>query len=480
VNPVDLDAANLSLAIHAREFSCREVMGAFLDRIDARNPALNAIVSLRDREVLMAEAAVCDDELAAGMSRGWMHGMPQAIKDLAETKGLRTTMGSPLFRDHVPEHDCLMVSRMRRAGALIVGKTNVPEFGKGSHSFNEVFGVTRNPYDTSRTAGGSSGGAAVALATRMLPVADGSDYMGSLRNPAGWNNVFGFRPSQGRVPSYPDRDQFLSQMGTEGPMGRSVVDVALLLGTQAGFDPRVPLSLDGGLPEFADVATTRATLQSFDPAGTRVGWLGDLDGHLATEPGIVQACEDGLRRLADLGCDVQPAALSVDLDELWAAWLTWRHFVVIAGIGAAVTDEASRSLVKPEILWEIDRGNALTVADINRATTTRTRYVLALDALFRRFDVLVLPTAQVWPFPVDQRWPTHIGDRQMDTYHRWMEATLYATFGGLPAISVPVGFDHRGLPASMQLIGRPRADVDTLSLAHAYEATIDHLRIGEA
>jgi amidase len=206
----------------------------------------------------------------------------------------------------------------------------------------------------------------------------------------------------------------------------------------------VPLSLDGGLPEFADVATTRATLQSFDPAGTRVGWLGDLDGHLATEPGIVQACEDGLRRLADLGCDVQPAALPVDLDELWAAWLTWRHFVVIAGIGAAVTDEASRSLVKPEILWEIDRGNALTVADINRATTTRTRYVLALDALFRRFDVLVLPTAQVWPFPVDQRWPTHIGDRQMDTYHRWMEATLYATFGGLPAISVPVGFDpHR-------------------------------------
>ena len=480
MNPTELGAADLSQAIHSHEVSCREVMGAFLDRIDERNPALNAIVSLRDRDVLMAEAAVCDDELAAGFSRGWLHGMPQAIKDLAETKGLRTTMGSPLFRDHVPQHDCLMVARMRAAGALIIGKTNVPEFGKGSHSFNEVFGVTRNPYDTARTAGGSSGGAAVALATRMLPVADGSDYMGSLRNPAAWNNVFGFRPSQGRVPSLPERDLYLSQMGTEGPMGRSVIDVAMLLGTQAGFDPRVPLALDGRLHEFDGVATARATLGSFDPDGTRVGWLGDLGGRLATEPGILEACEDGLRRLADLGCEVQPATLPVDLDEVWEAWLTWRHFVVIAGIGAAVTDDAARALVKPEILWEIDRGNALTVADINRAATVRTRYHLAVESLFRRFDVLVLPTAQVWPFPVEQRWPTHIGDRQMDTYHRWMETTLYATFAGLPAISVPVGFDPRGLPAGMQLIGPPRADVDTLCLAHAYEQTIDHLRIGHA
>ncbi|MEY4174268.1 MAG: hypothetical protein RI900_1433 [Actinomycetota bacterium] len=479
-NPTDLGAAELSVAIHTRDVSCREVMTAFLDRIEQRNPALNAIVSLRDREVLLGEAAVCDAELDHGFSRGWMHGMPQAIKDLAETKGLRTTMGSPLFRHHVPEHDCLMVSRMRAAGCIIVGKTNVPEFGKGSHSFNEVFGVTRNPYDPTRTAGGSSGGAAVALATRMLPVADGSDYMGSLRNPAAWNNVFGFRPSQGRVPSLPERDQYLSQMGTEGPMGRSVVDVALLLGTQAGFDPRVPLSLDGHLHEFADVASTRATLETFDPVGTRVGWLGDLGGHLATEPGILQTCEDGLRRLEALGCDVQPATLPVSLDEVWEAWLTWRHFVVIAGIGAAVTDDAARALVKPEILWEIDRGNALTVGDINRAATVRTRYHLAVESLFRRFDVLVLPTAQVWPFPVEQRWPTHIGDRQMDTYHRWMETTLYATFAGLPAVSVPVGFDQRGLPAGMQLIGAPRADVDTLCLAHAYEHTIDHLRVGQA
>jgi amidase len=232
VDLTTLGAADLSDAIHAREYSCREVMAAFLDRIDERNPALNAIVSRRDRDVLMDEASECDQEIAHDLSRGWMHGIPQAIKDLAETRGLRTTMGSPLFADHVPDVDALMVARMKAAGCLVVGKTNVPEFGKGSHTFNEVFGATRNPYDTARSAGGSSGGAAVALATRMLPVADGSDYMGSLRNPAGWNNVFGFRPSQGRVPSHPERDQYLSQMGTEGPMGRTVVDVAMLLGTR--------------------------------------------------------------------------------------------------------------------------------------------------------------------------------------------------------------------------------------------------------
>ncbi|MBI4933814.1 MAG: amidase [Actinobacteria bacterium] len=478
VDPTALGAADLSLAIHSREVSCLEVMAAFLDRIELRNPSVNAIVSLRDRDELMTEAAECDEEIAADLSRGWMHGMPQAIKDLAGTRGLRTTMGSPLFADHVPERDDLMVARMRRAGCLIVGKTNVPEFGKGSHTFNEVFGPTRNPYDLGRTAGGSSGGAAVALATRMLPVADGSDYMGSLRNPAAWNNVFGFRPSQGRVPAWPSTDQYLSQMGTEGPMGRSVIDVAMLLGTQAGHDPRVPLSLDGRLTEFADIDTARRTLD-VDPEGTRVGWLGDLGGHLALEPGIEAVCVDGLARLAELGCTVEAVGVDFPLDDLWDAWLTWRHMVVVSGIGASVND-GNRHLVKPEILWEIDQGHALTLERVNRAATIRTRYHEAMAGLFLHFDALVLPTAQVWPFPVEERWPTHIGTREMDTYHRWMEVTLYATFAGLPSISVPVGFDERGLPMGMQLIGAPRADVEVLALAHAYERTIGHLAIGEA
>ena len=454
-------------------------MTAYLDRIDARNPAVNAIVSRRDRDVLMAEAAQCDEEIVHELSRGWMHGVPQAIKDLAETRGLRTTSGSPLFEHYVPDFDALMVARMRAAGCLVVGKTNVPEFGKGSHTFNEVFGPTRNPYDLSRSAGGSSGGAAVALATRMLPVADGSDYMGSLRNPAGWNNVFGFRPSQGRVPSHPERDQYFAQLGTEGPMGRSVVDVAMLLGTQAGFDPRVPLSLCGGLPEFATTTSTRETLDA-DIEGTRIGWLADLDGHLAMERGILECCTDGLHRLAALGCTIEPATIPFPLDELWEAWLVWRHMAVAAGIGATVNDDERRALVKPEVLWEIDQGLALTVSQINAAAATRTRYNEAILSLFSRFDLLAIPTAQVWPFPVGQRWPKSIDDRQMDTYHRWMEVTAYATFAGLPAISVPVGFDDRGLPMGMQLIGPPRDDVAVLIAAHAYEATIGHLAIGQS
>ena len=476
-----LGAARLSEAVHAREISCREVMVAHLDRISERNPSLNAIVSLRDGDALVAEAGRCDDELTAGMSRGWMHGMPQAIKDLAPTAGLRTTFGSRLTEHFVPTADALIVERMRAAGCIIIGKTNVPEHGLGSHTFNDVYGTTLNPYDTTRTAGGSSGGAAVALATRMLPVADGSDYMGSLRNPAAWNDVFGFRPSQGRVPSIPERDAYLAQLGTEGPMGRSVVDLALLLGTQAGEDQRAPLSLSGRLDELSTVSRTRETLGD-DPslASVRVGWLGDLGGHLAMEGGILDVCASGLARLASLGAAVEPAMFPVDLDATWDAWLVWRHLLVSGGLGPVVADPTRRALVKPEALWEVDRGLKLTATEINGASEARTRFTTAITAMYESIDVLVLPTAQVWPFDATERWPRRIGEREMDTYHRWMETTIYATFAGLPAISVPVGFDSRGLPMGMQLIGRPRGDVEVLRIAHAYESMIADLHIGEA
>src|SRR5450432_1946136 len=286
MTPTDLDADALSRAIHAKEISCREVMRATLDRIDAVNPALNAIVSLQDEGDLLRQADTCDAELARGASRGWMHGMPQAIKDAAETKGIRTTLGSPLLASHVPAHDALMVERMKAAGCIVVGKTNTPEFGLGSHTFNEVFGVTRNAYDTSKSAGGSSGGAAVALALRMLPVADGSDFMGSLRNPAAWNNVFGLRPSAGRVPAWPDQDVWVSPLSTAGPMGRTVQDVAMLLDVQTGYDARVPLSLQGS-ERFAHA------LNDFEGKRVRVGWLGDLSAYLPMEPGILECCEQG-------------------------------------------------------------------------------------------------------------------------------------------------------------------------------------------
>ncbi len=466
----DLSAADLSTAIHGRDVSCREVMTAYLDRIDAQNPAVNAIVSLRDRDELLAEAAVCDEELAHDLSRGWMHGMPQAIKDLAETKGIRTTHGSRLLQDWVPDFDCLMVQRMKGAGCIVVGKTNVPEFGKGSHSFNDVFGTTVNPFDHTRAAGGSSGGAAAALALRMLPVADGSDYMGSLRNPAAWNNIFGFRPSQGRVPGWPASDAYFAQMGVDGPMGRTVLDVAMLLGTQAGYDRRVPLSLSGRLDEFDTVSHARGALRD-DPTDLRVGWLGDLDGRLAMEPGILDRCRDGLQALVGLGCVVEPTTIATDLDRVWDAWLVLRHMSVTTGLQSLVTDASKRELVKPEVLW--DNGLALTAGQAAEAAIVRASFHTTMVSLFDRFDVLAIPTAQVWPFPADWRWPQRIGDRKMDTYHRWMECTLYATFAGLPAISVPVGFDERGLPMGMQLIGRPRGDADLLRLAAAFETTLE-------
>src|SRR6266581_1166234 len=225
----DLTADALSAGLAGGQFTCRELMLATLQRIDCINPQCNAIVSLRDRDALLRDADERDAELHRGQRRGWMHGVPQAIKDVAATAGLRTTLGSPLLRDWVPNQDSLMVQRMKGSGCIVIGKTNTPEFGLGSHTFNEVFGTTLNAFDTSRSAGGSSGGAAVALATRMLPVADGSDFMGSLRNPAGWNNVFGFRPSQGRVPGWPADDVFVAQLSTSGPMARTVLDLARLL-----------------------------------------------------------------------------------------------------------------------------------------------------------------------------------------------------------------------------------------------------------
>lgn len=493
VNPIDLSAAALSTAIHERQLSCREVMAAHLDRIDERNPRHNAIVSLRDRESLMAEASHCDDELAAGLSRGWMHGLPVAVKDLAETKGLRTTSGSRLLADHVPDADCLMVQRMRGAGCIVIGKTNVPEFGLGSHTYNEVFGTTGNAYDPSRSAGGSSGGACVALATRMVPIADGSDYMGSLRNPAAWNNVIGLRPSQGRVPGLPTVDAYMSQMSTEGPMARCVLDVALLLATQSGPHPLSPLALDTRLDEFDGIDAATATLAAGTDgrggiSGLRIGWLGDLGGHLAIEPGIIEACESGLRRLAGLGCHVEPATIHIDLQRIWRAWLALRHYSIAGSVGALAGDPAKAALMKPELRWEIDCGMALSALDIARAAQQRTAFHAVMAGLFERFDALVLPAAQVWPFDAAMHWPERIGERPMETYHQWMEVTSYATFAGLPAMSLPVGFSSdgtapgvpAGLPMGMQVIGRPRGDTDLLVLAHAYEATIDDLGVGSA
>ncbi|MBP7666311.1 MAG: amidase [Burkholderiaceae bacterium] len=464
----DLDALALSRAIHAREVSCRSVMAAYLDRIHRLNPALNAIVNLAPDDTLLAQADACDAELAQGRSRGWMHGLPQAIKDTGHALGFPSTQGCTLLKDVMPTQDSLMTARMKAAGCIVVGKTNMPEFGLGSHTFNDLFGATPNAWDAGVTAGGSSGGAAVALAQRLLPVADGSDFMGSLRNPAAWAHIFGMRPSQGRVPFWPAADTWVAQLGTEGPMARTVADLAALLSTQAGADARTPLAIADG-PQAFTVPQGPAALDGL--RGLRVGWLGDLQGHLAMEDGLLQACEEALARLAAHGAIVEPTALGFSADALWQAWLVWRRALVGPKVAALLKQPGARAQIKPEALWEHRQSTTLGFLDFMAASEVRTAFYQHLLGLFDRFDVLALPATQVWPFPIGQRWPRSIAGRTMDTYHRWMEVTLYATFAGAPAISVPAGFHANGRwPAGLQLIGKPQGDAALLRAAAGYEA----------
>ncbi|MGA8514126.1 MAG: amidase [Burkholderiaceae bacterium] len=461
-----LPAHELSHLLHTKALSCRELMAATLARIAQVNPQVNAIVSLRDADELLKQADRYDTLLANGQSMGWLHGIPQAIKDLSPTAGLRTTLGSPLLADFVPKEDGLMVQRMKAAGAIVIGKTNVPEFGLGSHTFNPVFGPSRNPYDLSKTPGGSSGGAAVALATGMLSVADGSDFMGSLRNPAAWCNIFGMRPSQGRVPMWPAADVWTAQLGTEGPMARDVQSLAMLLQTQSGFDQRAPLSI-------ATNVLTTGTIAGFDSKNKRVAWLGDLNSYLATERGILDVCGQGLTRLEQIGCAVEPTALGFAPERVWEAWLVWRKALVASRIAPFLLQPANRDKIKPEALWEHDSAQSLTGAEFMQASATRSSFYQHLLSLFEKFDYLALPCTQVWPFAVQERWPQQIdtanGTRSMDTYHRWMESVIYATFAGLPCISIPCGFSEAGMPMGLQIIGKPQDDLGVLQLAYAYE-----------
>ncbi|MFN6998323.1 MAG: amidase, partial [Aquincola tertiaricarbonis] len=416
--------------------------------------------------LLLRQADERDAQLASGQALGWMHGMPQAPKDLAHTVGIRNTAGSPLLKDFMPTADAIVVEPARRSGALFIGKTNTPEFGLGSHTYNTVFGTTLNAYDSRRSAGGSSGGAAVALALRLLPVADGSDMMGSLRNPAGWNNVYGFRPSFGRVPAGPAGEVFMQQLGIEGPMGRSVADVAMLLSTQAGFDRRAPLSIDQDPARFA------GPLQR-DFKGTRIGWLGDFNGYLPMEPGVMELSTRALQSFRDIGCQVEAALPDYPMERLWQTWLTLRGFLMAGLLGGLHADPAKRALLKPEAVWEIENGLMLSGSQVWTASRARTDWYLALARLFERFDYLVLPSAQVFPFDATEHWPKAIAGKPMDTYHRWMEVVVPGTLAGLPVMNVPAGFategPHRGLPMGLQVMGRPQADASVLQLAHAHE-----------
>jgi amidase len=457
-----MDAVTLARTIKTKQVSCRTVMHGFLDHIDRINPKVNAIVSLQDRETLLKQADERDAQLARGEYLGWLHGFPQAIKDLTATKGIPTTKGSLLLRNFVPETDAFVVERIKQSGAIIIGKTNTPEFGLGSQTYNNVFGTTRNAYDQTKTAGGSSGGASVSVALHMQVVADGTDLGGSLRNPPAFNNVFGFRPSFGRVPSGPDDEVFVRQFGYPGPIGRTVSDVALLLSVMAGHDPRYPLSIEQDPGVFLEPL-------KHDFRDIRVAWLGDFDGYLAMEPGILELCRDSLKVLESIGCRVEEAQPDYPPEKRWASFVTLRHWLTAGTLGHFYADPAQREQLKPEAQWEVEDGLRLSAMDVHRASADRSAIYQAANRLFREYDYLVLPTSQVFPFAADVHWPEEINGRKMDTYHRWMEVCFFASLIGCPAINVPVGFNQDGLPMGMQIIGRNHADVAVLQLAYAYE-----------
>ncbi|MCB1314037.1 MAG: amidase [Sedimentitalea sp.] len=450
-------AVDLLSDLRRGALSAAELMEGTLARIGAVNGTVNAIVALRGEDALMAEARAAD----RAATRGPLHGLPIAVKDLVNVAGIVSTQGSPLLAGHVPEADDLIAARMRAAGAILIGKTNSPEFGLGSHSFNPVYGATRNPYDPARSCGGSSGGAAVALATGMVALADGSDMMGSLRNPAAWNNVYGLRPSWGRVPGDPVGDTFLHQLATLGPMARSPGDLAVLLDVISGPDPRLPHGHD---------CPPTAPLEPAEPKGLRIGWLGDWGGAFPMEAGILDLCRDALRVLEGLGCTVEPVAPPFSAEAMWDSWVTLRHWQVAAGLAPLIAQKAQ---LKETAIWEVESGMALSAMEVHRASVTRSDWFRTAAALFETYDALVLPSAQVWPFDVDLPYPAEIAGRAMDTYHRWMQVVVPVSLIGLPALAMPAGFGAAGLPMGLQLFGPRGGDAALLRLGAAYHAATE-------
>ncbi len=450
-----LSAVELAQAIRARKLSAVEVMRAHLAQIERVNPKVNAIVTLTAEQALQ-DAQAADAALARGDQVGPLHGLPVGYKDLTETKGIRTTFGSPIFKDNVPQHDALVVERMKKAGAITIGKTNTPEFGAGSQTFNKVFGETANPYDLTKTCGGSSGGGAVALACGMTPLADGSDLGASLRNPASFCNVVGMRPSIGRVPSYPAKIAW-NTLGVPGPMGRTVQDVALQLSVMAGFDSRAPTSIAQGGSQFAAPLTR-------DFKGTRIAWSIDLGG-LPFETQVTNAVAPQRKTLESIGCLVDDATPDfTDADEIFKVF---RALEFEAKHGRTL--DQHRALMKDTVVWNIEEGRKLTGAQIAAAEVKRTALYQRLHRFMEKYEFLLLPTMQVAPFDIKKPYIDEINGIKLPTYIDWMKSCYYITVTGYPAISVPCGFTPEGLPIGLQIVGRHQDDLGVLQLGYAFE-----------
>jgi len=451
-----MTATDLRRGLRAGTFSAREIMQAHLDQIDRVDPVVNAVVTRVPNDDALTLADAADAVIARGIDVGPLHGLPIAHKDLQETAGLRTTFGSPIYRDNVPERDSLTIERLKRGGAITIGKTNVPEFGAGSQSFNQVFGATLNPYDTTKTCGGSSGGAGAALACGMIPIADGSDMGGSLRNPGNFNNVVGLRVSPGRVPSWPTANVW-GNLSVNGPMARTVEDVALMLTALSGPDRRSPLSIDEPASMFA------APLER-DFSGTRIAWSPDLGG-LPVDPRVTMVLENQQHVFADLGCEMNDASPDfTGADEAFHVLRAWSF---------ALSHEAHmrdhRDLLKDTVIWNAEQGMNLTALQVGRAQEQRSTLYGRVQTFMEEHEFLVCPVNQVPPFDVTTPYPTEINGVAMDDYISWMKSAYYITLTGLPAISVPCGFTEEGLPVGVQIVGRLHDDFGVLQLAYAFQ-----------
>jgi amidase len=452
-------ATEIAALLRGRDISAVEALEAHLAQIEAVNPKVNAICTLA-AEMAMDTARKLD----SGPVTGPLHGLPLGVKDLSATRGIRTTLGSPIYKDWVPDYDDLHVERLKAAGAVVVVKTNTPEFGAGSQTFNQVFGTTLNPYDLTKTCGGSSGGAAVALACGMVPIATGSDLGGSLRNPAAWGNVVGFRTSIGRVPALPQTLAF-NNLSVNGPMGRTVDDVALQLSVIAGPEPRVP----GSLPEAGE--TFLHDLKR-DFKGFRVAWSPTLGG-FPVEKSITETLERQRGVFEALGCEVEEA--DPDLSDVHEIFGVFRAYKFAFDNEKRLREH--RGLMKQTVIWNTEEGLKLTAMDLARAELKRTRLHERMTAFFEKFDYLLCPVTSVPPFSIEREYVDEINGVKLDNYIQWMVTCYAITVTGLPAMSVPAGFTDEGLPVGLQIVGRYRDDFSVLQLAKAFETATEFHRI---
>jgi amidase len=451
-----LSATEMAKLIRQKKLSAREIMEAHLRQIERVNPKVNSFVTMVDGDQLLEQARAADERLMKNDTVGPLHGLPVAVKDLHDTKGIRTTYGSPIFKDHIPDADSLVVEREKSAGAIVLGKTNVPELGLGSQTFNPVFGPTRNPYDLTKTCGGSTGGGAVALACGMAPIVDGSDMGGSLRNPGNFCNVVGLRPSPGRVPSA-GGDLAWFTLSVSGPMARNVSDVALLLSVQAGFDARSPIAIDQDGAQFSRPLGTR------NFKGARVAMIKDMG--LPWEPGVLDAVHAQRKVFESLGCILEDA--EPDFSDADECFLAWRHWAEELELGTLVDQHPDQT--NEYCHWHVQEGRKLTGSYLARIEEKRTNLYHRMQKFMGTYEFLLLPVNQVLPFDVTTHYPTAIAGVKMETYIAWMKSAYYISTVGNPAMTVPCAFSASGLPIGIQIVGRHHAEWSLLELGYAFE-----------